>query len=151
MLIEVRRETLEPCCAGRMYVDGEYFGFTLERPWLDNQPNVSAIPAGEYGVTVDWSPRFRKNMIHILSVPGRFGIRIHGANSWKELNGCIAVSRNKSSVEYIYNSLAVSLRTIVEKSLSRGEAVKIRITNPSTPGAPRPARNEPDPTPNKEK
>lgn len=134
MLIEIFRETLEPCCAGRMYVDGEYFGFTLERPWLDNKPNVSAIPAGEYGVTVDWSPKFKRNMPRILKVPGRFGIRIHGANHWKEVNGCLAVSRLRTRTETIQGDLSRVLQSLVEVTLSRGEAVKIRITNPSAGG-----------------
>lgn len=131
MIIEVRRETLEPCCAGRMYVDGEYFGFTLERPWLDNKPNVSAIPAGEYGVTVAHSNRFKRPMMRLLKVPGRAGILIHNANFAEQLRGCIAVARTRYNMEHIYGGLAPALKNRVESALSRGEAVKIRITNPS--------------------
>jgi hypothetical protein len=58
---------------------------TLELPWLDNQRNISCIPAGQYPIRVEGK------RIRVLDVPGRDGILIHVANKPSELRGCIAV------------------------------------------------------------
>lgn len=131
MILTVRREALTPCCYGTMAVDGGPFGFTLERPWLDNQNNVSAIRAGTYTVAITFSSRFKKDMLEILHVQGRLGIRIHGANFWHELEGCIAVARKRISDEQIWGSLVPDLMKRVEAALGRGEAVKILILDPA--------------------
>lgn len=71
---------------------------SLERPWLDNQPMVSCIPAGTYHLVEHDSPRFgRCYAVMGLGVgltPGkdaRTFILIHAANIVDELSGCIAV------------------------------------------------------------
>jgi hypothetical protein len=69
---------------------GDYF-FSMERPWEDNKPNTSCIPAGTYACTLSWSPRFGRPLYHIAPVPGRSGIRIHPANLVSQLQGCIAL------------------------------------------------------------
>jgi len=70
---------------------------TLERGWLNNQPNVSCIPVGDYLCKWTRSPSFSlkagKDVFtyEIMGVPGRAGIRIHSANYYSQLNGCIAL------------------------------------------------------------
>lgn len=130
MLIEVRREALEPCAYGAMYVDGDYFSYSLERPWLDNMPRVSAIPEGTYPITYTYSPKFKRKMIRLQNVPARAGILIHGANYWKELEGCIAVAENRYGIERITKSKVKQLEAMVQAALKRGEAVQIKISNP---------------------
>lgn len=80
---------------GRLYV---YEGFnrifeccTLELPWENNLRNHSCIPSGKYPCHLTYSPKFGKNMYEILNVPNRAGIRIHKANYFDQLSGCIAV------------------------------------------------------------
>lgn len=80
---------------GNMYVDGEWFCNTLERPWLNNQPQVSAIPTGTYIVYLTYSAKFSRILPLVMDVPRRSGIRIHAANKVSELQGCIAVGENK--------------------------------------------------------
>lgn len=66
---------------------------TIERPWLDNAPNVSSITPGTYGYRVTPSSRFRRPLIRLADdeLPGgRFAILIHPANRASELEGCIA-------------------------------------------------------------
>lgn len=88
---------------------------TLELPWKNNQSNVSCIPANKYlvkwtrsnriskmhldrwlkknpGKTEKDCPDAEKNVFtyEIFGVPGRAGIRIHSANYFHELKGCIA-------------------------------------------------------------
>lgn len=62
---------------------------TMERPWLNNERNVSCIPAGEYTATVNMSNRFGKELPLILGVAGRSGIRIHAGNRVGDSTGCI--------------------------------------------------------------
>ena len=69
---------------GRLSIDGEPECFTLER-------TEKQIPAGRYRVGITFSPRFRRPLPLLLTVPGREGIRIHPANVQLELDGCIAV------------------------------------------------------------
>lgn len=64
---------------------------TLERPWKNNQSNISCIPKGVYEVKWTFSPRFMKYTYEITGVQNRTGIRIHTANWWSQLNGCIAL------------------------------------------------------------
>ena len=37
-------------CVGKLYASGMLFCETIERPWLDNIPFMSCIPAGQYKV-----------------------------------------------------------------------------------------------------
>lgn len=66
--------------------------FTLERPWLTNMAEVSCIPAGTYKLAFTYSPKFARSLWEVLDVPGRAGIRIHPANRFGELEGCIALA-----------------------------------------------------------
>jgi len=65
---------------------------TLERPWLDNQRNVSCIPNGEYGVVKHNGAKY-KNVWRLKNVPGRSGILFHAGNTMKDSRGCILVGQ----------------------------------------------------------
>ena len=62
---------------------------TLERPWLDNQPNISCIPAGHYKFTRDTHGRFQWFMV--LDVPNRTNIEFHTGTKPTHSQGCILV------------------------------------------------------------
>lgn len=68
---------------------------TLERPWAENAPRVSCIPAGRYPVRLFRSPARNRavggKVFLLENVPGRNMIEIHTANVASELEGCIAV------------------------------------------------------------
>ena len=70
---------------------------TLEKGYINNAKNVSAIPPApnERAIykweVVDNSPLFSYPHIHILDVPKRKWIKIHIANRYDQLKGCIAV------------------------------------------------------------
>ena len=63
---------------------------SLERPWEDNQRNVSCVPSGRYELVFEWSNRFQQNLWELKGVPNRSECKIHSANFWFQLNGCIA-------------------------------------------------------------
>ena len=52
----------------------------LELQWLDNAPQVSCIPTGDYKLKWTLSNRFKRHMWQVMDVPGRAGIRIHSGN-----------------------------------------------------------------------
>ena len=85
-----RYDLTEHHILGLLFIEGEYFCDTLERPWLGNQHEISCIPEGDYHIEAYSSPHF-EGCIIVKDVPGREGILIHPANQVSELKGCIAV------------------------------------------------------------
>ena len=77
---------------GRLDCDGVQF-FTVERPWLNNAPNISCIPDGEYEMVRVDSPKFGENMWEIANVSGRTHILIHIANNPANVEGCIGLGK----------------------------------------------------------
>ena len=49
-LLIIRDTFTENSTIGKLYLNGEQMCDTLENPYLDNQKNISCIPAGEYKV-----------------------------------------------------------------------------------------------------
>ena len=114
MLIEVKRDICkENFTLGKMYLDGEFYGYTLEdtvRKPGQKVPGKTAIPAGTYKVTVTYSPHFKKLLPLINDVPEFDGVRIHGGNSAADTDGCILVAKNRdSSRGIIWGSLSADL------------------------------------------
>ena len=70
-------------------VVGEQQFHTLERPDLNNTPNISCIPKGTYKVKRDKLGRHQYYAVQ--DVPNRTFIEIHEANRVDQLQGCIAL------------------------------------------------------------
>jgi hypothetical protein len=115
MDIQVRRTTFTNLSTvGEMWIDGQFECYTLEdctRQVL-GQPvaawkiaNSTAIPIGQYTVTIDQSARFGQLMPHVLNVPGFEGVRIHWGNTDKDTEGCILVGQEKTT-DFIGHSRA---------------------------------------------
>ncbi len=76
----------------------------LELPWLDNQPNSSCIPTGEYSVQQFQSPEHGQ-VWEIMNVPGRSAILIHEGNFPQNSLGCVLCAQSFSGQSAaIYNS-----------------------------------------------
>jgi hypothetical protein len=78
---------------------GDFSCKTLERPWKNNQPNVSCIPTGTYQVEWTFSPKFARYTYEIKNVPGRTGIRIHTGNYFYQIQGCILPGTSYSDID----------------------------------------------------
>ncbi|MEA3426820.1 MAG: DUF5675 family protein [Bacteroidota bacterium] len=75
---------------GQLSVMGVPLCFTIELPWLQNAPQRSCIPEGQYQLVKRYSQKFHWHL-HLIDVPGREWILIHPANNaLLELKGCIA-------------------------------------------------------------
>ena len=70
----------------------------LERSYKDNKRNVSSIPEGTYPLMLEYSNRFRKDLWEIFNVQGRSECKIHSANYWYQLNGCLALGSKRKDI-----------------------------------------------------
>ena len=75
-----------------------FAAISLERGWLDNKPNVSSIPTGEYKCVLEYSPRFKKDLWELKNVPNRSECKFHASNYWNQLNGCIALGDTAENI-----------------------------------------------------
>jgi uncharacterized protein DUF5675 len=78
--------------AGRLRWPGG-FVWTLEDPWIRNEPNVSCIPEGWYELRRDTFrglyPNFRFE--HVV---GRSAIEIHKGNTTADTSGCVLLGES---------------------------------------------------------
>ena len=64
---------------------------TLELPYKGNQVDISCVPVGKYRVLRTFSWKMMKYTYELQNVPYRSGIRLHSANYFYQLKGCIAL------------------------------------------------------------
>ena len=97
---------------GDLFIDGVFFCNTIEdkvRKLLPACPDTpkgkncrckekvyarTAIPPGEYKVTMTYSPRFKRVLPYLHNVPHFIGILIHSGNTEADSSGCIIVGQN---------------------------------------------------------
>lgn len=88
---------------------------TLERPWRNNQANISCIPTGTYQVKYTFSWKFMKYTYEILNVPDRKGIRIHSGNYFFDIEGCIILGAKYGDLNHDSSAdILESSKTIAE-------------------------------------
>lgn len=71
----------------------------LERGWANNLRRVSCIPTGTYDMVLEYSDRFKKELWEIKGVPNRSECKVHAANFWHQLNGCIALGTGLADID----------------------------------------------------
>lgn len=130
MLIEIHRlwsgpDTLDEFRAsttGVVTLDGFQSCFCLE-------PTSFLIPPGTYGVQLLLSRRFGRRTPHLIDVPGRTEIEIHGGNRATDSDGCILVAEKRISDWLIYDSLPatskIELGLMLAESLNEDSTVTI--------------------------
>lgn len=126
---------------GQLYVDGDYFCFTLEDKMREvaGQPvatwkvqNETAIPVGKYKVTLENSPRFGIDTLTVNNVPGYSGIRMHPGNTEGDTDGCLILGYKITDQGLIVpgttRTAVADLKQKVKEGLASGE-VWITIDN----------------------
>lgn len=78
--------------------EGVPFAVTLERNWLDNQNNISCIPAGSYRCTRRLYHKHGYWTFEVTGVPGRTSILIHSGNTEDDSMGCILIGESFGAV-----------------------------------------------------
>lgn len=79
----------------------------------------TAIPAGTYEVRDTYSPRFKKNMLELINVPGFQGIRIHSGNTADSTEGCLILGMRATP-----NGVADSMKAMAAFNKEAREALK---------------------------
>ena len=119
---------------GKLYVNGLFQCYSLEdvdRRLEDGGtkiPGETAIPRGVYKVIIDWSNRFKKEMLHVLDVPEFAGIRIHAGNTNEDTEGCVLLGTGRANSRLLNSRAAVDrLFATVEAALDRGDEVTLEV------------------------
>ena len=139
MYIQLYRVRFYPThTIGQLYLDGEFFCFTLEdvvrevagqpvEKW--KIPNETAIPTGTYEITLENSPRFGPDTLTIKNVPGFSGIRMHEGNTDKDTEGCIILGYKLASNGTVqYGTTRPAVADLKAKLKRLNEAVYLEIT-----------------------
>lgn len=129
MELELIRSYYTKGTNGLLYINNMFQCYTIELPWMDNQPRISCIPEGRYSLKKRYSLKFKQHLF-VEGVEGRDVILIHPANdAFKELKGCIApVSVLKGEGKGSQSRMALEkIRIPVLKSLERKEPVFLII------------------------
>ena len=112
---------------GDLYIDNEWFCFTLED--TDRQLETggekimheTCIPRGTYEVVITWSNRFKRELPLLKDVPQFEGIRIHPGNRTSDSSGCILVG-SATSTTASHHPMVMNSRATFDQLLARLEA-----------------------------
>lgn len=118
MKLTLKRTTFTKASTiGELSVNGEFFCYTLERPWMDgkNTLNEAAILPGTYKVILTQSPHWKTQVPLLLNVPGRDNIEIHIGNFPQDIKGCICVGTEAGTdlvnhSKYAFNVMMIMFR-----------------------------------------
>ena len=126
----------EICTPGKLYIDGLFECFTLEDPireYPNKIPKNTCIWGNRaYRVTIDYSPKFKRTMLHILDVPLFVGIRIHSGLNAGHTEGCVLVGNEGTTSHSLTRAPEVlqKLEAKVQFAIDHKEEVLIVVANP---------------------
>ena len=97
-LLLIRDTFTEKSVIGKLYLNSEFYGHTLELAWKDNQKRISCIPKGVYEVKKRHTQKskYKYEHLHILDVPDRELILMHIGNYPKNSKGCILLGNTRA-------------------------------------------------------
>lgn len=133
-LVLTRIQLEDDCTIGSLSVNGTFECWTLEdkvRSAGVKVPGKTAIPYGEYGVDITYSPHFDQFMPLLLSVHGFEGVRIHPGNTAADTDGCILVGLERGAASIGRSRDAYhALLPKMQQALDAGETIVLEITRP---------------------
>ena len=130
-LLLIRNTFTEESTIGVLFLDGEKICDTLERPYFNNQRNISCIPEGVYPVRLRL-PResATRDYIHLLvkDVKDRDYILFHIGNTAKDTSGCILVGLG--SQQNVVNNSRLAMNLLMKEIINLGgENINLIIKN----------------------
>lgn len=148
MIIKIDRKWKKPSYTiSNVFVDGKRFGdgktycnsledtdrgltsdMTVDEIKKKKVYGKTAIPRGEYNVTMTYSSKYKRVMPLVNDVTGFDGIRLHSFNKAEDSLGCIGFGKN-DKVGWISNSRYWTglIEEKIKAALARGEKVKLVI------------------------
>lgn len=138
-----RRPTVGGATIGELFEDGTRLCYTLEDEIRERvgEPvanwkirGATAIPSGEYRVTLEHSPRFGPDTLTINGVPGFVGVRIHGGNRHEDTEGCPLLGLRVTDTTIVGGTSAPAVGLVkarVRAALASGQHVLLTINNPT--------------------
>lgn len=131
-LLLIRDLATDEETTGKLYVDGKFFGYTLEDTIrVRKEYGDTCIPfRRDYRVRTTYSPTFKRNLPLVwtndkdLTVSNRdgdtwAGIRFHGGNHHKHTLGCVLIAKNRISTpqKMVYNGVSYTFANTIQGSL----------------------------------
>ena len=97
-LLLIRDSFTDKSVIGKLYLNSEFYGHTLELAWKENQKRISCIPKGVYEVKKRHTEKskYKYEHLHILDVPDRELILMHIGNYPKNSKGCILLGNTRA-------------------------------------------------------
>ena len=130
-LLLIRDTFTEESTIGELFLNGERICDTLERPYFNNQRNISCIPEGIYPVRLRLARESAsRDYLHLLveEVPNRDWILFHRGNYPKDTSGCILVGLGTEQ-DVVHNSVLAMDLLIKEILHLGGENINLIIKN----------------------
>ncbi len=133
MLLNVKRDqATNESQPGKLYIDGEFFCYTLERH--PNDPDHPCIAPGEFALTINepthndhlWTPYPDRFLPRLQDVPNRSGILMHAGNKAADSIGCILCGYDRVDQDHIGRS-QVAVRALTDKLRAAGEPIRIKV------------------------
>lgn len=88
-----------------------------------------ACPFGRFVIKLEYSPRFNMNLWELYGVSGRSEIKIHPANYWQQLDGCIGIGQRHQDINGDgVIDVALSKAALAEFHQAMGDIKTSRIT-----------------------
>lgn len=128
-LLIKRTDFTDKSTVGELYVNDAFFCYTLEDVVREEKiKNETAIPSGEYEITITYSPRFKRYLPLLHNVPNFSGVRIHSGNTHRDTEGCILVGMTKTK-DFIGNSRTAfnKLYPMLVHASQQGEKILLKI------------------------
>lgn len=137
----IRRYRKETYTIGQLYANGAFICNTIEDRdrGLNNNMSASAIlkikvagetaiPTGTYLLGVSESPKFKRELVEVIGVPGFVGIRWHRGNTAQDSAGCIIPGLN-TGVGKVTDSTKYEekLTTMVKTAIAKNEECYLTI------------------------
>ena len=138
-----RRPSIGGATIGELFEDGVRLCWTLEDEIRERvgEPvanwkirGATAIPSGEYRVTLEHSPRFGPDTLTINNVPGFTGVRMHAGNTSEQTDGCPLLGLRVTETSIVGGTSAPAVALVkarVRAALQAGQHVLLSINNPT--------------------
>jgi len=130
-LLIIRDTFTDKSTIGELFLNGEFMCDTLENPWVNNERNISCIPAGQYNVRIRVARESAtREYVHLLvkDVPNRKYILFHRGNTAKDTRGCIVVGLSRKQ-DFVGNSTLAMDLLMKEVINLGGEEINLIIKN----------------------